>query len=159
MPLPGQNLTAWIRCDWCEVVHSIMANSVQMWLPQRRLDLPRCHSPALRDSLMSGRAGFIPVCTEIQNFAAPVCFMPHRVLPSRKRMRMQERGPRVHPALVLSAAGVWLPRESSIAARRAGRLLSAGCTCARRRKRARCLVLGLAVGVKKPDFYAQGTQP
>ena len=54
-----------------EVMHSTNHRPVEMRLPQLHLDIPRCHRYALHNSLVSGRPGFIPVCTDIQNFAAP----------------------------------------------------------------------------------------
>ena len=54
-----------------EVMHSMNAKAVEMRFPQLRQDVPRCHRYALRNWLLSGPAGFIPVCTDIQNFAAP----------------------------------------------------------------------------------------
>ena len=54
-----------------EVMRSTNQSPVEMRLPQLRLDRPRCHRYVLRNWLLSGPAGFIFVCTDIQNFAAP----------------------------------------------------------------------------------------
>ena len=58
-----------------------------MRLPQPRQDVPRCHRYALRNWLASGRPGFIPVCTDIQNFAAPGLLhaTPGLAIPERGR--------------------------------------------------------------------------
>ena len=73
-----------------EVMHSMTARIVEMRLPQRRLDLPRCHRYALRNGLMSDPTGFIPVCTDIQNIAAPGFFHAKPLLATYARMRCHE---------------------------------------------------------------------
>ena len=64
-------LSGYVLQDGREVMHSTNPRIVEMRLPQLRLDQPRCNRYALRSSLLSGRPGFIPVCTDIQSIAAP----------------------------------------------------------------------------------------
>ena len=89
----GLVVCSWVECvDTLaglggEVMHSINPGSVEMRLPQRRLDIPRRHSSTLRNWLMSGRPGFIRVCTDIQSIAAPglLHVTPGFAIPERGR--------------------------------------------------------------------------